>query len=99
MFKDQVECQQAIAHALTAACRESWVSIVAEVKLDGDRVDAVVSYTRTHDGKIGHLSGVPRLALFFHELARLVSAVDKGLFTSCRFKLGSDGRYSTTFEY
>jgi hypothetical protein len=99
MFKDEVECQQAISRALAAACSESWASISAEITLEGVRVDAVVSYTRSRDGEVGYLTGVPRLALYFYELARLVSTDEKGLFTRCRFDLRSDGHYSNTFEY
>jgi len=99
MFKDAVECEKAIGQALASACREPWASISAEVELDGVRVDAVVSYVRTDDGKVGFLTGVPRLALYFSELARLVSTDEKGLFTSCRFELQSDGRYKSSFIY
>lgn len=99
MFKDVVECEQAIGHALASACRESWASISAEVQLDGVRVDAVVSYVRAGDGQVRFLSGVPRLALYFYELARLVSTPEKGFFTSCRFDLQSDGHYTSKVSY
>lgn len=99
MFKDAVECQQAIGHALAAACAESWSSISSEITLSGARVDAVVSYVRADDGSVGFRTGVPLLALYFHELARLDSTGEKGFFTFCRFVLQSDGRYATEFQY
>lgn len=98
MFKDQIECYQAIGAALAKAAPPNWIKIDTEVALDGDRVDAIVSYVLSNNAA-GHLSGVPMLARYFYELARLVSSEEKGLFRSCVFNLHCDGKYDTEFTY
>lgn len=100
MFKDAVECYQAVGQALVAAAKTDWDTIVADITLDGERVDAVVSYwSKGNSAPAGYLSGVPMLARCFYELARLVSTEEKGLFKKCTFTLRSDGKYSTDFVY
>lgn len=63
------------------------------------QVDAVVSYIDADSGAIGYLTGVPMLARYFYELARLVSTEEKGLFKHCVFTLDRNGRYDTNFVY
>lgn len=97
-FKDQIECYQAIAAALSNAAPRGWVDIKADIALDGVRVDAVVSYTEA-SGRSGHLTGVPMVARYFYELARLISTEEKGLFKKCAFSLASSGKYDAKFTY
>lgn len=99
MFQDATECYEAIGKALAASPKEPWTSIRAEIGLDGARVDAVVSYTRPSSEAPGYLTGIPMLARYFHELARLVSTEEKGLYKRCVFTLGQDGRFDTQFVY
>lgn len=74
VFKDSIECYQAIGHALVASAKADWDKIVADITLDGERVDAVVAYwDQNHRAPAGYLTGVPMLARYFYELARLVS--------------------------
>ena len=98
MFKDAIECYQAIGATLAKSAPKDWTSISADITLSGSRVDAVVSYTN-QQGQGGYLTGVPMLASFFHQLARLVSSEDKGLFKKCHFLLSNDGRFDANFEY
>lgn len=100
VFKDVIECYQAIGRALADAAKDDWDKIVADITLDGERVDAVVTYWRADNkAPLGYLTGVPMLARCFYELARLVSTEEKGLFKKCTFTLRSDGKYNTDFVY
>ena len=96
-FPDQLTCYKAIGAALSKAAPSGWSSIQADIVLSGSKVDAVVSYQAPTGS--GHLVGVPMLARYFHELARLVSTEEKGLFKSCSFKLEQSGQYHTDFSY
>jgi hypothetical protein len=99
MFSDSITCYEAIASALSKAAPEKWSSINVEVTLDGVRVDVVISYQPSSNGAIGYITGVPRLASHFWELARLVSTEEKGLFKNCVFKLEHNGKYDAQFTY
>jgi len=98
MFKDAIECYQAIGATLAKSAPADWTSINADITLSGSRVDAIVSYTQGQ-GQAGHLTGIPMLANYFHQLARLVSSEDKGLFKRCRFSLTNDGKFDSNLEY
>jgi hypothetical protein len=98
IFSDAIQCYQAIGASLAKAAPRGWKEIKAEVSLSGNRVDAIVSYTM-QEGVGGHLTGVPMLANYFHQLARLVSSEDKGLFRKCHFLLRDDGKFDAQFEY
>ena len=97
-FKDETDCYQAIGAALAAAAPTGWREIKAEIALDGARVDAVVS-CKMPSGQLEHLTGVPRLASYFYDLARLVSTEEKGFFKICDFRLLPDGKYESEFSY
>jgi hypothetical protein len=101
MFKDAIECYQAIGNTLTNAAKGSpWDRIVVDATLDGIRVDAVVACWLEGEAKpVRYLAGVPRLALFTYELARLVSTEEKGLFKKCQFVLKKDGKFNADFVY
>ena len=99
MFRDEIECYQAIGTALATAADNPWASITAEIALEDCRVDAVVSYVDANTGATGYLAGVPGLANCFYELARLVSTPDKGHFRSCVFTLEPNGRFDVDFSY
>ncbi|MDB5988338.1 MAG: hypothetical protein JWR16_3391 [Nevskia sp.] len=97
-FKDTLSCYEAIGETLANAAPAGWSNIEAEIKLSGIQIDAVVSYIEA-SGSSGNLTGVPMLARYFYELARLVSTEDKGLFKSCTFSLQSSGKYDAKFIY
>lgn len=99
IFRDQIECYQAIGSTLATAVKTPWSSIKAEIALKGSQVDAVVSYIDADSGAIGYLTGVPMLARYFYELARLVSTEENGLFKHCVFTLDRNGCYDTNFVY
>lgn len=99
MFKDSIECYQAIGQSLAKAVTQKWQEIEVAVTLDGSRVDTVVSYRSPPSGTISYVAGVPMLARYFHELARLVSSEDKGLYKQCTFKLFPNGHYDANFTY
>jgi hypothetical protein len=100
MFGDVIDCYQAMGKALSSSARTPWVRILVDAMLDGDRVDAVVSYWSSQTDKpAGYLTGVPMLARYVHELARLVGSEEKGLFKKCRFELLGDGKFNVDFEY
>lgn len=99
MFKDSIECYQAIGQSLAKAVPQEWQEIEVAVTLEGSRVDTVVSYRSLPSGTISHVAGVPMLARYFHELAHLVSSEDKGFYKQCKFKLFSNGHYDADFTY
>lgn len=100
MFRDPLECYQAIGAALAGAARQPWDRIVVEAELDEESVDAVVACWRDGADKPGeYLTGVPRLASHIYDLARLTSTPEKGLFKSCTFTLAKDGTYTVDFAY
>jgi len=95
--KDPLFYYEAIGKALLRVAPPGWSSIHVEIALDGLRVDAVVSYEL--DGSTGYLTGVPRLATYFYDLARVVSTEEKGLFKKCSFSLHDSERYDVNFTY
>lgn len=97
-FESQIECYEAIGAALASVAPAGWRSIEASITLDGARVDAVVSYKNAKGGS-GYLTGVPMLARYFYELARLGSTEEKGLFKTCLFTLVSNGKYDSQLSY
>jgi hypothetical protein len=99
MFRDQIDCYKAIGDTLAIAAKNPWSSITAEIALQDNRIDAVVSYIDADSGTSGYLTGVPMLARYFYELARLVNTEEKGLFKRCVFTLNSSGSYDANFVY
>lgn len=100
MFQDSIECYQAIGNALANAAEAPWDTIAVEVTLDGVRVDVVVACWREGGtSPAAYLTGVPRLASYFYDLARLVSTEEKGLFKKCRFTLQKSGKFDVDFDY
>jgi hypothetical protein len=100
MFSDPIECYQAIGNALANSAKESWDRIVVDATLDDMRVDVVVGCWRDgEDAAVEYLTGVPRLARFLYDLARLVSTEEKGLYKKCSFVLYKDGNYNVDFSY
>jgi hypothetical protein len=100
MFSDPMECYQAIGNSLSNSAKESWDRIVLDATLDDTRVDVVVGCWR--DGAetpVEYLTGVPRLASFIYDLARLVSTKEKGLFKKCSFILHKNGKFNVDFAY
>ena len=98
MFNDQLECLEAIANQLVGSIREPWVSVSVDAKLAGDSVDLCVVLKRP-DQSEGNIPHVPMLARYFHQLARLVSDEDRGLFTACHYVLQNDGTFETKYDY
>jgi hypothetical protein len=100
MFSDAIECYGAMGKTLASSARAPWTRILVDATLSGNRVDAVVSYWNGETGEpAGYLSGVPMLARYLYELARIVSTEEKGFFKKCCFGLTSDGKYDVNFEY
>lgn len=100
MFQDSIECYQAIGNALANAAKTPWDRIAVEATLDGVRVDVVAACWRESEpSPVAYLTGVPRLASYFYDLARLVSTEEKGLFKKCRFTLEKSGKYDMNFDY
>ena len=99
MSKDPSELYQAIGQTLSKAAPPGWSEIEAKITLEGLMVDAVVSYVTLPSGASGHLTGIPRLARHFYDLARVVSSEENGLFKKCVFKLQSDGKFDVKFTY
>ncbi|QDE40053.1 hypothetical protein FIV34_12920 [Luteibacter pinisoli] len=100
MFSDAIECYEAMGKALTSSARPPWTRILVDASLEGSRVDAVVSYWNGQTDKpAGYLTGVPMLARYVYELARLVRDEEKGFFKKCHFDLRSDGKFNVEFEY
>lgn len=99
MFRDQIQCYQAIGSALATAAKNPWPSIKAEITLHNNQIDAVVSYIDAGSGVTGYLTGVPMLARYFYELARLVDTERGVFFKHCVFTLECNGRYDAKFAY
>lgn len=100
MFSDPIECYEAIGNALSNAAKEKWDYIVLEAILDDVRVDIVVSCWRNGQGQaVEYLTGIPRLASFIYDLARLVSTENKGLFKKCILTLQNSGKFNVEFGY
>lgn len=100
MFNDSIECYQAIANSLSDATKQAWDRIVLDATLDDTRIDVVIACWRDSVKEpVEYLTGVPRLASFVYDLARLVSTEDKGLFKKCIFTLYKDGKFNTEFVY
>ena len=97
---DATECYQAIGNALANASEGPWDRIVVDAALDGVRIDAIVAcWMDAAPEPHSFLTGVPRLASFIYDLARLVSTQEKGLFKSCRFVLYRQGKFDVQFAY
>jgi hypothetical protein len=79
--------------------RASLEALTAEISLQGNRVDAVVSYSDLKSGETGYLTGVPMLAKYFYELARLIDIDGTDLFKRCVFTMDPNGHYDANFSY
>jgi hypothetical protein len=100
MFRDPIECYQAIGNALANSAKKSWDRIVLDATLADVRVDTVIACWRDgDDAPIEYLTGIPRLASFIYDLARLVSTEEKGLFEKCSFTLHKNGKFNVDFIY
>ncbi|GLQ94191.1 hypothetical protein [Dyella acidisoli] len=100
MFSDVIECYEAMGKTLASSARAPWTRILVDATLDGSRVDAVVSYWNGEAEKpAGYLTGVPMLARYVYELARIVGNEEKGFFKKCHFDLRGDGKFNVDFEY
>ncbi len=90
MFRDPVECYQAIADELVQVVKEPWTRIDVEVKLTGaSSVNTKITYLKS-DGEKGSTFDVIMLPRYFFELAKLVSTEEKGLYKRCEFVLKAD---------
>jgi hypothetical protein len=99
-FDTPTECYQAIGAALAGASRSAWDNITLDATLEGMRVDVVVGCWRSgSDEPVEYLTGIPRLASYIYDLARLVSTEEKGLFKKCRFNLYKNGKFDVNFTY
>ena len=99
MFDDAISCYEAIAATLSKAAPSDWDEIRVEIKLNDTQIDAVVTCILPSASGVSYLTGVPMLARYFYELARLVSTEEKGLFKTCDFALIKDGQYDAKFSY
>lgn len=101
MFKDPIECYEAIGTALSnAAVKHSWDYICLDATLQDQQVDTVVEcWQKNQTEPVAYLTGIPKLARFIYDLARLVSTQEKGLFKNCNFTLYSGGKFDVNFIY
>jgi hypothetical protein len=100
MFQDSIECYQAIGNALANAANSPWDRIVVESTLNGVQIDVVAACWREGEvAPVGYLTGVPRLASYIYDLARLISTEEKGLFKKFIFILQKNGKFKVDFEY
>jgi hypothetical protein len=99
MFKDPISCYEAIAATLSKSAQNNWDEIKVEIGLNDAQIDAVVTCILSSNSGVSHLTGVPMLARYFFELARLVSTEEKGLFKRCVFVLQKNGKYDVKFSY
>lgn len=98
MYKDPIECYEAIGGALSDSATKEWDRIVVEATLDGIRIDAVVTCTKGGQ-VVEYLTAVPELADNVYDLARLVSTEEKGFFKKLVFTLESSGKFNVDFSY
>ncbi len=101
IFKDPIECYEAIGAALSkAAVKHSWDHISLDATLQDQQVDTIVECWQDNQAEpVAYLTGIPKLAHFIYDLARLVSTQDKGLFKKCSFTLYSGGKFDVGFIY
>ncbi len=98
MFKDQVECYEAITNELVHIIKDQWDSVEIEAKTTGEssiNIKAVYFNARGKHSIIDFVM-IPR---YFYELRKLVSTEDKGFYKVCKFKILNNGKYDTNFEY
>lgn len=99
MFKDPIECYQAIAQeASSLMTGQQWREFRVECELDGNSTDMLMEFVGA-DGKKGYVTQSSMLPEYFVALAQLVSTPEKGLYKVCRFSLTPDGRYKVDFDY
>jgi hypothetical protein len=98
-FKDQFECLETIANGLADAMEEPWDDIRVDVELKGVQVTITGCCYPILKGEFRDLPDVPMLGIWFYQLARLVSAEEKGFYKKCVFTLTKDGEYKTEYEY
>ena len=77
MFRNQMECYQAIGVTLPKAVPEPWTKITVETKLDGSPVDQSAAYPRKLNRATCDIAGVTMLARYFYELAKLISTPER----------------------
>ncbi|RAM63626.1 immunity protein YezG family protein [Herbaspirillum rubrisubalbicans] len=99
MFDDAAKFYESIGNALSNAAVNPWNLIVLNATLDDVRVDVIVSCWRTGQSEVEYLTGVPRLASFIYDLARVLSTPEKGRFKKCKFTLQNTGKFDVEFEY
>jgi hypothetical protein len=99
MFKDPIECYEAIAREATSlVAQRDWKEIRIECELDGNSTDMLFEVVDAKGNK-DYSTQPSRLPEYFFELARLVSTPEKGLYKVCRFSLKHDGKYAADFDY
>jgi hypothetical protein len=99
MFKDPIECYQAIAQEIASLMAgRQWREFRVECELDGNSTDMQMEFVNA-DGEKDYLTQSSRLPEYFVALAPLVSTPDKGFYKVCRFSLAPDGRYAVDFDY
>jgi hypothetical protein len=100
MFKDVIECYEAIGASLAKAAKKPWDRIIVNATLDGVRVDIRIGcWLDGQPDAVEYLTGVPLLARYVYELARLASTENKGVFKTCEFILYKSGKFAVDFNY
>ncbi len=97
-LENRASCERRIADALRRACPGEWQEISAELSLEDGRATIAVNVSRTF-GEDSSLPDVPKLGLYFLELAHVESGEGQGLLRKCRFTLHQDGTYENQIEY
>lgn len=100
MFDDAAKLYESIGNSLSNAAIGPWRRIVLDATLDDIRVDVIVSCWRSDQVESDeYLVGIPRLASYIYDLARVVSTPENGLFKKCKFTLQNTGKFNVEFEY
>jgi hypothetical protein len=100
VFKDAIECYEAIGAPLAKAAKKPWDRIVVNATLDGVGVDVRVGcWLDGHPDAVEFVTGIPLLAHSLCELARLASTEDYGLFKTREFIVYRNEKFAVDFNY
>ncbi len=99
MFRDPLECYEAIGTVVNEAIHEPWVTATIEARRMGESIRFSMYYTRKRDGSEGTIPYSAHFLTYFSELAQLTSTEGKGLYATCTYVLHSEGRYDVKFTY
>jgi hypothetical protein len=99
MFRDQLECYQAIANDLITMTNQDWAKIQVEATRTSDSSMNMVITSFLKDGREASLDKAGFLPFYFDSLANLVSTPEKGLYKKCTFILFKDGKFDSNFDY